>query len=252
MNNHIVVYSNNKYIVLTVKYKKLSIPVVLDYAIYLRLSKLIDINTFLCNSKGHVYMFYNNNISFLHDMILNLYNSKRSLLPVVHINKLSMDCRLCNLMYDVVDKNVNKNLNKKARTIKLPKETNININEIPTFVWYLKPDDSHGERFMVSIDNISWKSTSQNNLSLRYKLEETKKYLRYLKKIRPDIFKKYSLNGDLNDSGEKLKQDYYNIINKAGFNYCYTKKINTDNLLKQNLNHLSKHEILLLNQKIFD
>ena len=42
------------------------------------------------------------------------------------------------------------------------------------------------------------------------------------------------------------------LAHKAGFNYCYTKKINTDNLLKQNLNHLSKHEILLLNQKIFD
>ena len=238
-------------IVIPLKYKKITVPVVLDYSIYLRINNIIELKTFLVNDKGHIYTFYNSELIYLHDIVLRLHNKKIVNMPIIHINKLNMDCRVKNLMYDDKNKDINKNLNKKARTIILPKNSKINVDEIPTFVWYLKPDISHGERFMVCIDDIIWKSTSQKDLSLRYKLEETKKFLRTLKKHRPDIFKRYSLNGDLNIFGERLKDEYYKIINEANFNYTFNKTVNTDTLLKENLNHLSKNEIFLLNSKTF-
>jgi hypothetical protein len=250
-NNNIVKIDDNEYIVISIKYKKLILPVVLDYHIYLRIKNIIDTNTFLSNDRGHIYTVYNRNILYLHDIVLRLHKKKINSLPIIHINKINMDCRIENLMFDNKNKEINKNLNKKTRTIDLPKESNININDVPTFVWYVKPDDTHGERFMICIDNITWKSTSQKDLSLRYKLEETKRFLRNLKLSRPDIFKRYSLNGDLHVFGQKLKDDYYKIINKANFNYVFTKSVNTDTLLKENLKNLSRNEILLLKLKCF-
>ena len=80
-------------------------------------------------------------------------------------------------MYDTSDKEITKNLEKKARIINL-KGGGINANNLPSFVWYLKPDSSHGERFMVKLDSINWKSPSSKDLSLRYKLESAKQFLR--------------------------------------------------------------------------
>jgi len=40
-----------------------------------------------------------------------------------------------------------------------------------------------------------------------------------LKKNKPDIFKQYSMNGDYNDQGEKLLDDFFNIIYKTGFTH---------------------------------
>ena len=43
------------------------------------------------------------------------------------------------------------------------------------------------------------------------KLEETKKYLRHMKKNEPEFFHKYSMNGDLNTEGKKLFESFYEI-----------------------------------------
>ena len=84
-------------------------------------------------------------------------------------------------------------------------------------MWYLKEDNTHGERFIVDIGDIQWKSTSSKKVSLKYKLEETKKYLRFLKEDRNDLFSDYSMNGDLNSDGLNLIKSFVKISQDAGF-----------------------------------
>ena len=112
----------------------------------------------------------------------------------------------------------------------------------------MKPDISHGERFLVEVGDVSWKTTSSRNLSLKYKLEEAKKYLRNLKQKRPDLFEEYSMNGDLNKYGLEQLTSFFEISQNAG--YTNLKKINlsdnTDVYLKENTKGLSDYEIDLL------
>lgn len=136
---------------------------------------------------------------------------------------------------------------KKQRIIDLSKY-GIDVQKIPSFVWYLNEDDTHGNRFIVDLGPIKWKSTSSVCLSLRYKLEETKKFLRLNKDKYPTLFKDYSMNGDLNNNGENLKKEFYDIIQLAGFNYKYQSTIKTDDFLKEDLSGLSEIEIELLKQ----
>ena len=147
-------------------------------------------------------------------------------------------------MFDNKNKTTKKNLSKKARTINL--ENKIDVNKIPTFVWYLKKDKSHGERFQVNMGDIKWKSTSSNDLSLKYKLEEVKKFLREMKNDKPEEFIKNSMNNDLNIHGEKLKKEFYEIIALAGFKYRYMPTNFTDFILKEDNKGLNVIEKKLL------
>ena len=52
----------------------------------------------------------------------------------------------------------------------------------------MKPNGSHGDRFMVEIGDVKWKTTSSKKLSLKYKLEEAKLFLRQLKRESPELF----------------------------------------------------------------
>ena len=49
---------------------------------------------------------------------------------------------------------------KKKRTIKLPKSSGITPDDIPTYIWYVKETANHGDRFVVEIGDIKWKTTS--------------------------------------------------------------------------------------------
>ena len=109
----------------------------------------------------------------------------------------------------------------------MPAECGIDVNEIPTYIWYMKPNKSHGARFMVCIDNIKWKTTSSKKISLRYKFEEAKLFLRQLKEEKPEIFEDYSMNGDYTKLGKKLLKSYYDIIHLA--NYDHIRRYNPQN-----------------------
>jgi len=169
--------------------------------------------------------------------------------PIIHKNRINLDNRYDNLMYDSVNKETTKNLEKKERIINL-KGSGINASNLPSFVWYLKPDSSHGERFMVKLDTINWKSPSSKELSLRYKLEATKKFLRDKIKEKPELSKKFSLNGDLNDTGFKLRKSFYDIIHQVGNGkykkYQMKENNSTLNILKEDLKGLTQYEKLLL------
>jgi hypothetical protein len=245
-----VTYKNKPYVVFSMK-KNINIPIVLDKNIF----------DFIKKEKRHYYindnlMVYtrinldgNNKMVdiYLHEIVMKLKNKSCKLTPILHINKMNFDNRLNNLMFDTIDKKCTKNLHKKERIIDLSHK-NINVRDIPSFVWYLNEDDTHGDRFIVDLGLIKWKSTSSRKLSLRYKLEEIKKYLRLHREIYPEIFRDYSMNGDLNKQGEILKKEYYDIIKLAGFNYTYKDTQNTSDFLKENLSGLSSLEKYLLKE----
>ena len=131
--------------------KKISYLVVIDYK-YINNIKNLN-KKWYCNKSGFISCKHNYNqkvhVVFLHELIMSLKDKKNANQPIQHINRISVDNRLSNLKF-VEDININY----KKRTVKLPKNSGIDPNEIPTYIWYLKENGSHGDRFSVEISNI--------------------------------------------------------------------------------------------------
>jgi len=236
-------YLNKKYSIIKIPFKNIIYPVVLDREIYDKI-KTYDKN-WIITSNGTIYTLQNDNVLFLHEIVYILHYNHKNNYPIVHLNKIGLDNRIENLIEDCKNKQIKKNLNKKARTIKLE---NINVDKIPSFVWYLKEDSSHGDRFQVELGNIKWKCTSCDKLSTHYKLEETKKFLRQYKERNPLEFEQNSMNSDLNIHGVKCKKDFFKILEKCNIIYNYNIENNTSELLKQNLLLLNSLEKKLLRE----
>lgn len=260
MNNYRRIrYKNIDYAVIGIKYNSIDLPIVLDWKDYNKIKKY-DFKWRYVN-RGYVSCTYRKNDAIkellMHDLIMTLINKDNEDAPqnkpIIHVNRIGLDNRRINLTYN--NKNINNNINKKKRIVKLPVSCNIEPNDIPTYIWYIKEDATHGDRFMVDINGCKWKTTSSKQYSTRYKLEEAKAYLRELKKRDPQIFKNMSMNGDYNKHGEELANSYYDIIYLAG----YTKikravcNSNTDTLLKPcNLTNKEKQLINNTMHDIFD
>ena len=105
---------------------------------------------------------------------------------------------------------------------------------------------------MVDVGDVNWKSTGSKKVSLKYKLEETKKYMRHLKNARPDLFNEYSMNGDLNKNGVGLLDDFLNISKDAGYYLNDISNANTEKYLKEDTVGLSNEEINLLTSFVPD
>ena len=238
-----IIYNKKQYSIIKVLYKDNIVPIILDTHIYDKIKK--QDKNWIVSKNGIVHTIQENSIIFLHEIVYILENGQRNRNPIIHLNKIGLDNRLENLMEDIKNKKIKKNLNKKARTIKLE---DIDVSTIPSFVWYLKEDDSHGERFQVELGNIRWKTTSCDKLSINYKLEEAKKYLRQYKNINPTEFLENSMNSDLNIHGLKCKKDFYNILKKVNMNYEYTINDNTTKILKEDVSQLNKVEKRLLKE----
>jgi hypothetical protein len=245
-------YKNKYYAIFRLKYKNINLPVVLDWT-DVRLIKNLK-KKWRCNNSGfiscsHTYKTVEKEV-FMHEIIMALkqkdFDMGSLYSPIIHINRIGLDNRRENLMYDTIDKDTNKNIKKKKRTITLPKSSHIDPDEIPTYVWYMKPNDSHGERFMVDVGDVKWKTTSSKKLGLRYKLEEAKLFLRELKKNRPDLFEDYSMNGDYTKDGKLLTDSYYNIIHKANYTHIsrYIPGNKTSELLRPGKQN-AKEKVLL-------
>ncbi len=248
-------YKGNTYAVANLPYKNNNVPIVLDWSDYEQIEKFNK--SWHINDKGMVVTTHKSIVDgtetirevYMHDLVLKL-NKLYTSASTLHVNRLGVDNRKLNLMADTLDKQTTKNIKKKDRIINLT-GSGIHANDIPSYVWYLKESDSHGERFMVNVGDVKWKSTSAKNLSLRYKLEETKKYLRHLKNIRPDLFTDYSMNGDLNDEGKSMLKSFIDISKTAGFSNLSMLSNKTDKYLKELHSGLSKSEILLLRSITF-
>lgn len=242
-----VEYHNNRYTVIGIKHLDKQLPVILDRHIYKTIKKLNK--KWYINDKNHIYCVHNKNNEdfhlYLHDLVMRAEGIYRDE-PINHINNIHFDNRLVNLQYDLPDKHYSKNTKKKKRTINLKKH-NIDVNNLPTYIWYIKPDKTHGDRFIVDIpDELKWKTTASKKVSLLYKLEEAKKFLRNIQIKRPDIFNNYSMNGDLTNQGHKLYKEYHNIIKYAGFTIDIPSNTNTDRYLIENKTKLTDFERYLL------
>jgi hypothetical protein len=250
MNNYKrVKHKNDEYAIFSVQYNGTKLPVLMDYNDCKIINKMKK--TWKCNNNGFIYCNNNKSDVYLHELIMSIQNKESGMQysrgqnkPIIHINRIGLDNRRDNLAYDIVDKSITKNIKKKKRTITLPKMSGLDPDNIPTYIWYMKPDSSHGERFVINIGDINWKTTSSNELSLTCKLEEAKMYLRNLLRNRPDLQKEYSMNGDFNKEGKQLSKSYYDIVHADG--YTYIKRVipnkNTMDLLQPNYDFLSRDE----------
>lgn len=199
------------------------------------------------NNSNNINNNNNSNNRKLGEYVKYAMRSEKSKYPIIHINRVNFDNRYDNLEYDIPNKaSYVKNTKKKKRTIDL-EEYGISVDELPTYVWYVKPDNTHGERFSIEIPGeVSWRSTSSKSLSLKYKLEETKKYLRYLKRRRPDIFDYFCMNGDMSLRGKTLLREYNKMIGLAGYSVQIPDKDNTDKFIQKDISGLRPEEIYVL------
>ena len=243
-------YQKKRYTVAYIIHRGEKLPILLDRDIYKNIKNLNK--HWYINDKNHVYCVHAKDDQqyqvYMHDIVIKMSSTGyKQGIPIIHINNIHFDNRYENLQFDLPEKEYSKNTKKKRRTINL-KKFGIDVNELPTYMWYLKPDKTHGGRFVVDIPNhLNWRSTASKKVSLRYKLEEAKKYLRHMKKMRPDLFSEYSMNGDLTSKGMLLYNEYTMMIKRAGFTINEPIE-NTDAFLEKNYKGLSDFEIYTLDK----
>lgn len=211
-----VKYKNKIYNVVCTNYKEYIVPFIID-APYLKILKSMNLQWNYKKHGQYIYTIYNGSEVFLHNIIVNIYfkiiNKKLPNCTIEHINKIGIDNRISNLKFN----EGTRNQIKKKRTVDLSK-WNIKADDIPTYVWYMKPTGNHGARFSVKIGNeINWKTTSSKNVSLWQKLEDAKKYLYNLQMINPDLFEQNCMNGEFTEEGKEKLNECYNILKIAGF-----------------------------------
>lgn len=127
---------------------------------------------------------------FMHKYIMKIAQPDKNFdnknMSIDHLNRIPLDNRLSNLRYTSIA-NQNINTGSRQRKIELPEYCDIDVSDIPRGVWYVAKDKRHEERFCVQLkafrkDNreIYWKTPSISGLSLKFKLECAKKYIRWL------------------------------------------------------------------------
>jgi len=226
-------HKGKSYVIYDIDYKEYKLPVLLDEDIYYKVKKMdknwhYDQNGFVYCS--HSYNGKNKNV-YLHEIVMLLDNNNKKN-TIQHINRIGLDNRRENLMYDTLNKFTNKNCKKKKRTLQLPSDSGIIPDEIPTYVWYVRSE--HGDKFIVKIGDIYWSTNNSKDMSMRHKLEEAKSFLRNLFKTRPDLVDEYCMNGDYTKEGKMLLDSYYDIVLSNGYDYIerVIPEFNTKNYLK--------------------
>ena len=231
----VVNYNNKKYIVAETNQK---LPFVFDFDL---LKKLPNYTFFLRNN----YISCNNDYNelYLHH-IVKPYNG----VSVDHINQIKQDNREENLRY-ATQTVQNKNQSKRTRIVNLPENCGINPQHIPTFIWYIKENGNHGDRWMIEIKNkYAWKTTSSKDLSTKCKFELAKKHLRDLVKIQPELFDGHCINGQLNELAQKLKKEFIEILKLARYEYIDNINIYNIDYLKEDISELNENEKIILHK----
>lgn len=234
----IVNYKNKEYIVANTEKNE---PFIFDKD---KLKDLPDITYYLCNNYVNCRLESN---TYLHNLIMDYtFDGK---LYVDHINRIKTDNRTSNLRL-ISQSDQNKNQSKQTRNVNLPQNCGINSQDIPTFMWYVKANGSHGDRWCIEIKNkYVWKTTSSKKYTTKCKFELAKKHLKNLIDLQPELFIGHCINGELSDIGKKLEREYIDILELAGYNYTTCNKNNIlKNYLQKDLNGLNDDEIKLINE----
>jgi len=255
-NEHeIINYNDKHYVVIKLKHLNKTKLTVIDFDDFDKIKYI----KWCYMSNGYIFtrVYINWKLEFpiyLHNLIMNQikFTSDKTGKSVDHINRIPLDNRKENLrLINQTDQNFNQN--RKARTVRLPDNCNIKSIEIPRSVSYSKARGIGGEYFEVWLPNFNnqdlrWSSSRDKTLSLKFKLEQTKKYLRYLQNKYPEEINKRHIETEYNDNEIKVIESYNAIIKLSKF-YDQTMEIkyNQINYLKEDLTNLTETEIKLLN-----
>jgi hypothetical protein len=151
---------------------------------------------------------------YLHNFIMGRleHTGKGSKESIDHINRNGLDNRKENLRL-ITQTEQNLNQKRKERTIVLPTDSGIKIDDIPKHIWYIKANGHHGDRFGIDLktENIKWKTTSAKNVSLQDKLKSANEQLQEYYKLYP------YLNPENNEHAtiiEALTKSYHAIISE--------------------------------------
>jgi len=217
---------------------------------------------------GYIACDVDKNILYLHNLVMNrlTFTGKGSTESIDHISRNGRDNTKENLRL-VNQSEQNYNQKARDRTIILPKDCGFTSDDVPKNV-HIKPaykknntnikikdEDRIIKRLWVDViiekalpngDDIIWHSTSDMTVSLKFKLEQAKKYLRKCRNEYPKLFKQRNIECDYNDEAINLIKNYNAIISAANFNSCNSNlipvPIKSDKLI-ENLTGLTDIEI---------
>jgi hypothetical protein len=210
-----VEYNNKKYVVGKVKTNNTYVNFTIDEEDY---PKIKDYSWHYISNNyiSHTLPVEDKRLElYLHNMIMGRmdFPGKGSKESVDHINRIGLDNRKENLRI-ITQTEQNLNQSKKRRIITLPEDSGLIADDIPTHIWYIKPNGSHGDRFAIEFktENILWKTTASKNISLKDKLESAKKQLEEYYKSYPYLNPK---NEEKLNKINILAKSYYDIIKLA-------------------------------------
>ena len=139
---------------------------------------------------------------YLHNFVMGRlgFPGKGSKESIDHINRNGLDNRKENLRL-ITQTEQNLNQGRKVRTIVLPADSGLSVDDIPKHIWYIKANGNHGDRFGIDLktENLKWKTTSAKNVSLQDKLQSAKDKLQELYGLYP------YLNPDHTDRSEEIE-----------------------------------------------
>jgi hypothetical protein len=129
---------------------------------------------------------------FMHNFIMNKldFTGKGSKNSIDHINGIELDNRKYNLRETSQSMQNHNTSTRKRKADKFPE--GFDASKIPTNIWYIPADKSHGDRFCVEIKgipdvgDICKKTSSSKSISIDKKLEEAIK-------IKNEIYESYPI-----------------------------------------------------------
>ena len=130
---------------------------------------------------------------YLHNFVMDklTFDGKGQHHTIDHINRVPLDNRTENLR-SLSSSHQNINQSKRSRKITLPENSDIDPNDIPKNIYYVKARSNHGDRFSIELklpnnEDFRWFSTSSKTLNIKVKLQHAIEKLFELKDTYPEL-----------------------------------------------------------------
>lgn len=156
---------------------------------------------------------------YLHCYLMNVPFDNGHEISIDHINQIGRDNRLENLR-ELSQSHQNINRRKFIRKIELPEGCGINPQDIPTNIYYKKPEGLHGDRFYIEIKYsdppFRYFSSSSKNIDLQTKLQQTILKLEQYKKENPEYT---NILNEINNQQRRndLRKSFNEILKLSGY-----------------------------------